>query len=77
MSAKIKRREFIMLCGSAAAWPLAAWAQQAKLPTIGFLGASTAADFSGWVALSSAWMGRPRGHNYAVHKTAGFRARAP
>jgi putative tryptophan/tyrosine transport system substrate-binding protein len=64
----VRRRDFIkVIAGSAAAWPLAARAQQPTTPVIGFLG-STSADASRIAAFRQglALVGYVEGRNVAV-----------
>src|SRR4029078_6751406 len=66
----MRGREFLGVLGSAAAgWPLASQAQPRKLPTIGFMGATTPAAWSDWVASfvkPLRELGWGEGHNVAL-----------
>src|SRR5262245_37473143 len=66
MVSHIERRKFLATLGGAAAWPLAARAQQpGKLPTIGFLGAEATA----WSAYITAFAERLRALGWTEGRT--------
>jgi putative ABC transport system substrate-binding protein len=65
----MRRREFVSLLGSAAAWPLAARAQQTAMPVIGFLHSASPSPYAHLVAAYREGLkdaGYVEGHNLSV-----------
>jgi hypothetical protein len=74
----MRRREFILALGGAAAPPVVPRAQQpAKQPIIGLLGASTALAWGDWVAAFGSISGASRIAPHEEHRGASPRALAP
>ena len=65
----MRRREFIVVVGGVAAWPLAARAQQPRLPVIGYLSGASFETMHDWVTVfrqSLAQTGLTEGRDVAI-----------